>query len=264
MSIVFLLIGLLASLAGLATIGFAVPIDESSFGNTLILTGTVALSAGLILIGLGAGLRRLDRIAEALTARPIPRALRPAEPEAAAGPARASPGRAPFAPKSVESEPARRVPPEPRFVPADQGTPAEVEEADAPLSPQGPRGSAENRSPRLDPPWRPIGPTEMSTDWPAKNQMFDSLWPKGSRKAKPSDSNSTNPEPSSGPAVPGGEKRNGQAAEERQAASILKSGVVDGMAYTLYADGSIEAQLPEGILRFASIDELREHLEKHS
>ena len=44
--------------------------------------------------------------------------------------------------------------------------------------------------------------------------------------------------------------------------AILKSGVVDGMGYTLYVDGSIEAELPQGTLRFASIDELRAHLEK--
>jgi hypothetical protein len=44
--------------------------------------------------------------------------------------------------------------------------------------------------------------------------------------------------------------------------SILKSGVIDEMAYTLFTDGSIEAQLPEGTTRFASIEELREHLEK--
>ena len=48
-----------------------------------------------------------------------------------------------------------------------------------------------------------------------------------------------------------------------EAAAILKSGVVDGMAYTLYTDGSIEAELPEGTVRFGSIGELREHLEKH-
>ena len=44
--------------------------------------------------------------------------------------------------------------------------------------------------------------------------------------------------------------------------SILKSGVVDGMAYSLYSDGSIEAQMPEGMMRFASIDELRTHLDQ--
>ena len=39
--------------------------------------------------------------------------------------------------------------------------------------------------------------------------------------------------------------------------TVLKSGIVDGMAYSLYSDGSIEAQMPEGMMRFASIDELR-------
>jgi hypothetical protein len=43
--------------------------------------------------------------------------------------------------------------------------------------------------------------------------------------------------------------------------SILKSGVIDEMAYTLFTDGSIEAQMPDGTMRFASIEELRRHLE---
>lgn len=50
-------------------------------------------------------------------------------------------------------------------------------------------------------------------------------------------------------------------AEPRPIA-ILKSGVIDGMAYTLYTDGSIEAELPQGTMRFASIEALRAHLEK--
>jgi hypothetical protein len=41
---------------------------------------------------------------------------------------------------------------------------------------------------------------------------------------------------------------------------IFKSGVIDGMAYTLYTDGSIEAELPQGTVKFASIDELRAYL----
>jgi hypothetical protein len=45
--------------------------------------------------------------------------------------------------------------------------------------------------------------------------------------------------------------------------TVLKSGVVDGMAYTLYSDGSIEAQLPQGTLRFGSIAELRNHIEQN-
>jgi hypothetical protein len=51
---------------------------------------------------------------------------------------------------------------------------------------------------------------------------------------------------------------------EEAPVAILKSGVVDGMGYTLYVDGSIEAELPDGTLRFASINELRKHLEENS
>lgn len=43
---------------------------------------------------------------------------------------------------------------------------------------------------------------------------------------------------------------------------VLKSGTVDGMSYTLYSDGSIDAEFPDGKLRFASIDDLRQHLEE--
>jgi hypothetical protein len=52
--------------------------------------------------------------------------------------------------------------------------------------------------------------------------------------------------------------------EGQPAVTVLKSGVVDGMAYSLYSDGSIEAQMPEGMMRFASIDELRTHLDQRS
>jgi hypothetical protein len=62
------------------------------------------------------------------------------------------------------------------------------------------------------------------------------------------------PAPEPRPAVP--------APEAPTPVSILKSGVVDGMAYTLYSDGSIEAQLPQGMLRFGSITELRNHIEQ--
>ena len=50
--------------------------------------------------------------------------------------------------------------------------------------------------------------------------------------------------------------------EDQPEVTVLKSGIVDGMAYSLYSDGSIEAQMPEGMMRFASIDELRAHLDQ--
>jgi hypothetical protein len=54
----------------------------------------------------------------------------------------------------------------------------------------------------------------------------------------------------------------GAELEDQPPATVVKSGVVDGMAYLLYSDGSIWAQMPEGIIRFASLDELRSHLDQ--
>jgi len=50
--------------------------------------------------------------------------------------------------------------------------------------------------------------------------------------------------------------------DRRRRLSVVKSGVVDGMTYTLYSDGSIEVQRPKGIVCFDSIDKLQDHVEK--
>ena len=66
------------------------------------------------------------------------------------------------------------------------------------------------------------------------------------------------------PGEPAKAGRAGAELAEPRAAAVLKSGVVDGMAYTLYADGSIEAKLPHGTVKFGSIAELRAHIESNS
>ncbi len=67
------------------------------------------------------------------------------------------------------------------------------------------------------------------------------------------------------PARPAAERppttRQAQSGPEDQV-EVLKSGTVGGMSYTLYTDGSIDAEFPDGKLRFASIEELRRHLEE--
>jgi hypothetical protein len=102
-----------------------------------------------------------------------------------------------------------------------------------------------------------------------KGPTFDALWPKGQRPSRAAQSafaHKAAPAPTVEP-----EQRNESASvafladaqeETAESVSILKSGVVDGMAYTLYSDGSIEAQLPQGTLRFGSITELRNHIEQ--
>jgi hypothetical protein len=68
--------------------------------------------------------------------------------------------------------------------------------------------------------------------------------------------------PAASPARTNGASHRPDERAPQGAVSILKSGVVDGMAYTLYTDGSIEAELAQGVVRFGSIEELRHHLEK--
>jgi hypothetical protein len=51
-----------------------------------------------------------------------------------------------------------------------------------------------------------------------------------------------------------------EPAANRAAPTVLKSGVIEGMAYTLYSDGSIEAELAQGSMRFDSIPALRAYL----
>jgi hypothetical protein len=143
----------------------------------------------------------------------------------------------------------------------------EVAEAKNVVSVRQLNGAAARRSvPRLDPAMRSNGPSDR-----IKN--FDSFWPKRKRpgQAAPAVAVQTDvPEPSAGlvlpiESAPGAEPESvaeAAAPETVTPVSILKSGVVDGMAYTLYSDGSIEAQLPQGTLRFGSITELRHHIEQ--
>jgi hypothetical protein len=45
-----------------------------------------------------------------------------------------------------------------------------------------------------------------------------------------------------------------------EAVRVLKSGVIEGMAYTLYSDGSVDAEMRGGTVHFASIAEWRARL----
>ena len=66
MMVLLLIAGIGFLLAGVLTIGFGIPVKEFSFGNTLILTGTVAACTGLIMLGLWMVVRELKTIARRL------------------------------------------------------------------------------------------------------------------------------------------------------------------------------------------------------
>jgi hypothetical protein len=112
---------------------------------------------------------------------------------------------------------------------------------------------------------------QLTTERP-KGPAFDALWPKGPRPLRAGaqaaqTQASVMPAAAPEPVIeePAPDPSPIAAPDEAaEAVTILKSGIVDGMAYTLYSDGSIEAQLPQGMLRFGSISELRAHIEQDS
>ena len=99
----------------------------------------------------------------------------------------------------------------------------------------------------------------------APSESFDTVWPAEGQAAKDASRDS---EPrfkrSARPAAEAPPYAEPAPAPAGEPAAILKSGVVNGMAYTLYADGSIEAKLPHGTVRFGSIAELRARIENNS
>jgi hypothetical protein len=108
-----------------------------------------------------------------------------------------------------------------------------------------------------------------------KGSVFEAFWPKGQRTRKeggPAPAQVTTPSLFQAELAQANEAAAPEPppeVDEREPlaqppVSVLKSGVVEGMAYTLYSDGSIEAQFPQGMLRFGSINELRNHIESNA
>ena len=257
MSFVLMLIGIGATALGAILIGFGIPINEFSLGNTLILAGTVTTAGGVIIFALSRVVAQLSRIAEHLASRPL----------AAAGNAGADydPSRSPMAPRPrADMPPPAPRPPEPRLQAPDFDMPggrtAMEEHEDSPVSPRAPARSG-HPAPDVAPSgWRPPRPSPEPTQpkleprRPAAagtENPFEATWPSGRKPAAPRREPVVEPAPEA-PAE----------AQRPEPVSVLKSGVVDGMAYTLYTDGSIEAELAQGVVRFGSIEELRNHLEK--
>jgi hypothetical protein len=299
MSLILLVFGILIAGAGVVAIAFGSTISDSAFGQSLIITGAITVVGGPMLMGVASLISQLGAIAESLRLRPatqIPRladARQPSDSQRRPEPLEAGPRLPDLRPPDPrQAEPGA---PEPRTADPTPAAAIEVSGSalerlrssvrsdrvvangeDVPLSPNGsglhhgaerkpearpePKAEPEVRSggpetdkePRLDFLFRPKTPPRP----PGQQEQFDSMWP----KRRPGDQ--SRPDEIARQPSMGGEPP--RAEREPRSVAILKSGVVDGMAYTLYADGSIEAQLPHGTVRFGSIAELRAHIENNS
>jgi hypothetical protein len=291
------ILGAVISAAGIALVASGVSIQERAFDLTTITPGAVAVIGGLILIGLGLAVRVLQRIERVLAVRPM-RALQldaaapvtspvlPSQPAALTNPgAPKIEPKLPSAPVAAVAGPAAEVAPEPvreKFptLVRLEGAPV-VAASEVALSAQSPSqsgeqseevanarasGAASGSAPLRTVPRPETSPRPVAMPNQRKSSVFESLWPKGPRvgvqaqaRVVPIPAAAPEPEPRVEPRLDTAPSASLQPVAVP--VSILKSGVVDGMAYTLYSDGSIEAQLPQGTLRFGSITDLRNHIE---
>lgn len=270
-----MIVGLLAAGAvlcfcGLVALGFGLP-QEFSVGSTMILAGVGLLGSGIVVVALAMVATELRKLSDAMLGkRPagqsgrqlnIPEGLfpdapagqapaagdaetnwpaeatpsgTPAETEPVAGSAAMPPQRTPFVPEPI---------PEPRsFEAAWPGPPGST--------PAAPPANPMLQAPASAPPAPEPPAPERRSDMFRRTARASSLTgnPPAEETAARPPAGSSGHQPAPPPAAP--------------AVTILKSGVVDGMAYTLYSDGSIEAELADGKVRFASIEALRAHLDQ--
>lgn len=282
-STVLFIVGALALIFGLGVVGFGIPVQEFSFGNTLIMAGATVATGGLVVMALAAVVAQLQRLNEALGHIAVP--VHDAEAfEAVTPPVEAAHETRPFEPRGPSAPPETPMPVSPAPLLRNPDEPVEVPEQVS-LSPQPTLPEADEQEPeeprRELPAWMRSRPAPSPEPEPAEarptSSFFDSMWPPENKMLAEADKEGSStapapetiepeaapqpearePEPEPAPAEPA------PPPEKPRAVAILKSGVVDGMGYTLYVDGSIEAELPQGTLRFASIHELRAHLEQN-
>jgi hypothetical protein len=288
MAILLLSVGTLALVAGLVMVGFGIPINEFSFGNTLISAGTTAAVGGLIIIALGVTVGQLRRIAELLTGQFSDRFSQsmdlPEDVSSVGGPPgvavsprsrfEANLGQVPSAPLNVardagqEQPPVLRNPEEAPLAVEDEISLSPPQPTGASVSPGIPANlsgrSSASQNQELAAGWRPTSSHSQGVPLrPFEPAKFDAMWPAEPKPPKAKVDEAKQSPPARDPVASAPKPSDPEVAKPR-AVAILKSGVVDGMGYTLYVDGSIEAELPQGTLRFASIHELRSHLEKNS
>jgi hypothetical protein len=302
MMVAVLVAGIGALLAGLVAIGYGIPIKEFGFGNTLIMAGAVAACAGMLMLGLWAAVQELKiivrRLAGGLPAESPGGPIAPAALSAALGDQAPEDGGFLFSRDQPAAENAGHLEPAaPSMTPPpwheeagsrDRGRgdapAASVEAAPAAKPKRNLLFSSSSRKEReraearaaepsvLEPRPASPGPGSPAAPPPAESGeappvTFDDAWPKPDR-ARPAETplprRAARTPSTVTPAAATAADRYPPAApnEEPPPVTVLKSGVVDGMAYSLYSDGSIEAQMPEGMMRFASIDELRAHLDQ--
>lgn len=258
------IVGVFIALAGIGSIAAGAPSWALGLGlgSSLIQSGAIGIVGGLLLVGIGFVLRALQELSRRVDALSLIDEMSAAH-AAPAAPAR-TPARHEPLPSPAVPGLARREPLPPfamRDEPEEEPAPVEEEDDRNLLEP-------EERTPSRS--WPPATePRKAEQPLPAERPLsverrFERPALGNERPLAEAEHRRERPRfPQERPASPRhyGDReslaRNGGTAAST---TVVRSGIISGMAYTLYTDGSIEAELPIGTVRFASIEELQDHV----
>jgi len=268
MWVFLLLLGALTAVAGLTLVVPGAAIHGGTLDSEAITPGTIAAVGGLVLIAMGLAVRALQRIERALSVRPSLVAVGAGDTTVQSLP---DAPRLPFPPKrqatslgghyaapgQAEGEVADRMPATSVAAAVAFGGNRKGAAAAGAKPDLGFTAARLSTSPD-----RVRGPTFASPRLAALRARSEAT---AVRAAARVSAQVMAPPLAAAPEAPVDEtyaaaSPSGESAP-KVAVSVLKSGVVEGMAYTLYSDGAIEARLPQGTLRFRSITALRHHIE---
>ncbi|EAQ35389.1 hypothetical protein NB311A_18031 [Nitrobacter sp. Nb-311A] len=264
---VLLVAGFGVFVTGLVTVAFGISIKEFSFGDTLVVSGAVVSCTGLMMISLSIVVRELRGVADQLGSGAVAdqdggvrasgvRASLPPDRRIDDGPPRSDGDRVASGLKSDPSATPSALSPrwQAEVVDRDGATVVSAPDAELPAFSDSP-----------------------SQPKPRRNLLFASMMKERERavaerpgsaglsapaiRAADRDMPGTASSEAPRPALRA-DHLSGPADHNGSPVTVVRSGVVNGMGYSLYSDGSIDAQLPEGVMRFASIDRLRAHLDQ--
>jgi hypothetical protein len=270
MHLFFLTFGAVVGAAGIILAISGLSLRDGTFDAAVFTPGIVAAIGGFLMVGLGLGLRTLQRIEQALASRPTLRAsLSGAIADTAeTGDVPRGMARVLFPRKAGRSSQPAAAPSVPGndWRDLEDQLSASVVDKITPFLPPIAIAAANEGNPDSDA--LRVGKQGHETAAPRL--------PMGMRSAtkgpRPIPSAPGPPASTQAPAVSAADSQqstdqsidvasHASGGEGSMLVSILKSGFVNGTAYILYSDGSIEAHLPQGTLRFGSITELRNHIE---
>jgi hypothetical protein len=277
MSLVTFAIGVLLAVAGALAMYYGFGIVEVERGWTEVISGTIALTGGVIVMALALILRALRDLQ-------VSRDLRPQMAEAPRRPA-------------VEPRPEPAAEPKPQRLAAPPAPPAEPPpgaelrrpEPWPPVVAAAPQPAAE--PPRAQPPRAEVSeslpPAERFADrppdrapererggeWVGVEAELDLFYEANAAQAPATAPTSLEPMPVASEGTPrapalGREPEPARAPSEAPEApgsepsAVIGRYQADGTSYTMYADGSIEVEAPEGNYKFPSMAELKAFIEQ--